>query len=171
MSYTPPPPPPPPGGGFPPPPGGGYPPPGDGYPPPGGGSPYGGGSRDYAEPGPRAIAGLVDYFGLLILGLIIQIAISTTLGALILLGALGFGLYNAYLNGETGQSIGKKMQNIKVVSMETGQPIGGGMGIVRALCHIVDNIVCYLGYIYGLFIDKDKQTIADKIVKTVVVKA
>lgn len=158
MSYTPPPPPPP--------------PPGGGYPPPSGGIPYGGGAaRDYAEPVPRILAGLVDYVALGLLGGIIQATISTTLGALVSLAALAFGLYNAYLNGETGQSIGKKMQNIKVVSAETGSTIGGGMGIVRYLCHIIDGCVCYLGYIYGLFIDKDKQTIADKIVKTVVLKA
>lgn len=154
MSYTPPPP-----------------PPGGGYPPPGG-SPYGGGAtRDYAEPVPRIVAGLVDYVGPAILSVFIQVFISSALGLLVSLAALGWGIYNAYLNGETGQSVGKKMQNIKVVSMETGSTIGGGMGIVRAICHIIDNIVCYLGYIYGLFIDNDKQTIADKIVKTVVVKA
>jgi len=159
MSYTPPPPPP----------GGGYPPPGGGYPPPGG-SPYGGASRDYAEPGPRILAGLVDYVALNILAGVFY-RVSFPIGALLSLAALGFGLYNAYLNGESGQSIGKKMQNIKVVSAETGQPIGGGMGIVRYLAHIIDGCICYLGYIYGLFIDKDKQTIADKIIKTVVVKA
>lgn len=158
MSY-PPPPPPPPGGGYP--------------PPPGGGNVYGGSgaTRDYAETGPRILAGLVDYLAITILAIFIQVVISRPLGLLVSLGGLGFGLYNAYLNGETGQSIGKKMQNIKVVSAESGQPIGGGMGIVRYLCHIIDGCVCYLGYIFGLFIDKDKQTFADKIVKTVVVKA
>ncbi len=174
------PPPPPPGGGFPPPPppGGGYPPPGGGYPPPGGGypppgaSPYGSASaQNLAEPGPRALAGLVDYFGLLILAIFVQAVIDPILGSLVLLAAVGFGLYNGYLNGATGQSIGKKMQGIKVVSQETGQPIGGGMGVVRALCHIIDNLPCYFGYIFGLFIDKSKQTFADKIIKTVVVKA
>jgi len=153
MSYTPPPPPP----------GGGY--------PPLGGSPYGGGaSHDYAEPGPRILAGLVDYFGPLIVAYIVMFAISAIVGYLLLLGVLGWGLYNAYLNGESGQSTGKKMQNIKVISMETGQPIGGGMGIVRVLVHILDNFY-FAGYIFGLFIDKDKQTFADKIIKTVVVKA
>ena len=155
MSYTPPPP-----------------PPGGGYPPPAGGSPYGGGTtHDYAEPVPRIIAGLIDYVALSLLGSLIQFTISRPLGFLVSLAAMAFGFYNAYLNGESGQSIGKKMQNIKVVSIENGQYIGGGMGIVRYLCHIIDGCVCYLGYIYGLFIDKDKQTIADKIVKTVVVKA
>jgi uncharacterized RDD family membrane protein YckC len=154
MSYTPPPP-----------------PPGGGYPPPAGGSPYGGGAtRDFAEPVPRIVAGLVDYVALSVLAGILY-RVSFVVGALLSLAGLAFGLYNAYLNGQTGQSVGKKMQNIKVVGMETGAPIGGGMGIVRYLCHIIDGCICYLGYIYGLFIDKDKQTIADKIVKTVVVKA
>jgi len=155
MSYSPPPPP----------------PPGGGYPPPPGAGPYGGSaSRDYAEPGPRVIAGLIDYFGPLIVAYVVLFLISAVLGYLLLLGVLGWGLYNAYLNGETGQSTGKKMQNIKVVSQETGQPIGGGMGIVRVLVHILDNFY-FAGYIFGLFIDTDKQTFADKIIKTVVVKA
>ena len=185
MSY--PPPPPPPGGNLPPPPppgGGGYPPPGGGggYPPPGGGgggypppggNPYGGGgaTHNYAEPVPRILAGLVDYVALSILGSIIQNTISVALGLLVSLAAMAFGFYNAYLNGETGQSIGKKMQNIRVVSIETGSTIGGGMGILRYLAHIVDGCTCGFGYIFGLFIDKDKQTLADKIIKTVVVKA
>ncbi len=155
MSFTPPPPPP----------GGGYPPP-----PPGGGAPYGGAARDYAETGPRIVAGLIDYFGPLIVAYIVLLFISSTLGSILLLGVLGFGFYNAYLNGQTGQSIGKKSQSIKVVSQETGAPIGGGMGIVRVLIHIIDNFY-FAGYIFALFIDKDKQTFSDKILKTVVVKA
>jgi len=106
-----------------------------------------------------------------LLAVLIQVAISRPLGLLVSLAGIGFGFYNAYLNGETGQSIGKKMQNIKVVGQETGQPIGGGMGVVRYLAHILDGCTCYLGYLYGLFIDKEKQTIADKIIKSVVVKA
>jgi uncharacterized RDD family membrane protein YckC len=153
VSYTPPPPPPPPPGGA--------------YPPPGGGS------QQYADLGPRIIAGLIDYVALSVLAAIVQVAISRPLGSLISLAGVAFGLYNAYLNGTTGQSIGKKMQNIKVVSMETGQPIGAGGGIARYFLHLIDALPCCVpgGYIYGLFIDKDKQTIADKIMKTVVVPA
>ena len=129
----------------------------------------------YAEPGPRIIAGLVDYVALGLVGAILQFGIRGSagfaIGSLLSLAAFAFGIYNAYLNGTTGQSIGKKMQNIKVVSIENGQPIGAGMGIVRYIAHIIDGCICYLGYIYGLFIDKDKQTIADKLVKTVVVQA
>ena len=82
--------------------------------------------------------------------------------------ALGWGFYNGYLNGETGQSFGKKAVGLKLVGEQTGQVIGGGSGILRVLCHIVDSVICYIGYLFPLW-DAKKQTIADKIMKTVVI--
>lgn len=115
----------------------------------------------------RAQAGLIDYFGPLILAFIVYF-ISSTLGGLVWLVALGWGFYNAYLNGETGQSFGKKTVGLKLVGEQTGQVIGGGSGIVRMLCHIIDGAICYIGYLFPLW-DAKKQTIADKIMKTVVI--
>jgi hypothetical protein len=45
--------------------------------------------------------------------------------------------------------------------------LGGGMGIVRTIAHIVDSIICYIGWLFPLW-DAKRQTIADKLVKTVV---
>ena len=59
------------------------------------------------------------------------------------------------------------MLGLRTVKAETGQPIGGGMGIVRAIAHIVDQIPCYLGFLWPLWDDK-RQTFADKILGTVV---
>ena len=56
----------------------------------------------------------------------------------------------------------------KVVSEKTWQPIGFGMSIVRQLAHIVDGIVCYIGYLWPLW-DEKRQTFADKIMTTVCV--
>jgi uncharacterized RDD family membrane protein YckC len=53
--------------------------------------------------------------------------------------------------------------------MHDGQPIGAGMSIVRPIVHYVDLIPCYLGLLWPLWDDK-KQTFADKIMNTVVVK-
>ena len=50
---------------------------------------------------------------------------------------------------------------------ETGQIIGGGMGIVRHFAHLVDSLICYIGWFFPLW-DPKRQTIADKIMKTVV---
>jgi hypothetical protein len=55
-----------------------------------------------------------------------------------------------------------------VVSEATGQPIGFGMSVVRQLAHVLDGIICYLGFLLPL-IDAKRQTIADKVIKTVCV--
>ncbi len=116
----------------------------------------------------RALGGLIDFVGPGIVVGILNAAGSAALGALLSLASLGWAIYNAYLNGTTGQSIGKKVVGLKVVGEQTGQPIGAGMGIARWIAHIVDVIICYVGFLFPLW-DSKKQTIADKIVKSVVV--
>ncbi|WP_436521280.1 RDD family protein [Actinoplanes sp. HUAS TT8] len=74
-----------------------------------------------------------------------------------------------YQAGKTGQSWGKKALGIRLVNANTGQPIGGGFAFLRDLAHIVDGIICLIGYLFPLW-DAKKQTLADKIVSTVVVK-
>lgn len=131
----------------------------------------------YADWGTRVVATLIDAaaaFAVALVGLILAAifgSISTALGALIgiivYIAAIGISFYFAYLTGETGQSPGKRVMGIKVVNEQTGQPIGGGMGIVRNLAHIADSIVCYIGFLFPLW-DAKRQTFADKILTTVV---
>lgn len=71
-----------------------------------------------------------------------------------------------YRQGTTGSSIGKSVMKFKVVSEVTGQPIGFGMSVVRQLAHFVDQIICYIGYLFPLW-DAKRQTLADKIMTTV----
>jgi hypothetical protein len=73
-----------------------------------------------------------------------------------------------YRQGTTGSSIGKGIMKFKVVSEKTWQPIGFGMSVVRQLAHIVDGIICYIGYLFPLW-DAKRQTLADKIMTTVCV--
>jgi uncharacterized RDD family membrane protein YckC len=99
----------------------------------------------------------------------------TAAGALIyaVLGlvSLGLTIYNRWiLAGRTGQSWGRQALNIRMVSDETGRPIGGLMAFVRDLCHILDSLACYIGWLFPLW-DAKRQTFADKIMKTVVVAA
>ena len=78
-----------------------------------------------------------------------------------------FVIWNfGYRQGTTGSSIGKSVMKFKVVSEKTGQPIGFGLSIVRQLAHIVDSLICYIGYLFPLW-DAKRQTIADKIMTTV----
>ncbi len=71
-----------------------------------------------------------------------------------------------YRQGTTGSSIGKSIMKFKVVSEKTGAPIGFGMSVVRQIAHVVDAIICYIGYLFPLW-DPKRQTLADKIISTV----
>jgi len=90
---------------------------------------------------------------------------------IVLLASIAWTAYNRwYRAGTTGQSLGKKVLKLRLVSEETGQPIGMLMAFVRDICHIIDSVICFIGYLFPLW-DAKRQTIADKIVKTVVIPA
>ena len=183
--FPPPPPPPPPaepapgGYGDPPPTYGAPPPQGYGAPPPGYGAPapgYAGApmqgsapSYQYANWGQRVGSALIDYVAPFIVAYVIYL-INKPLGVIVYLVAIAWAFYMAYQGGATGQSFGKKQLGLRLVGEQTGQNIGGGMGIGRYLLHILDGIPCYIGYLWPLW-DSKRQTFADKIVKTVVIKA
>ena len=123
----------------------------------------------------RAGAYLIDWIGPFIAVWILWIffgIISDTLGFLIAtvgwLAALAWALYNAYLGGQTGQSYGMQQFKLRLLRESDGQVIGGGLGVGRWFLHILDNIACYIGWLWPLW-DQKKQTFADKIVSTVVI--
>ena len=124
-----------------------------------------------AEIGPRFIAGLIDLVAIPIgiyIAMFILARISSILGLFGWLGLLGYSwFYLPYTVGTTGQSIGKKMQNIKTVSSETGQPMGFGMAWVR---YFLNGIVCNLGWLLAL-VDTQKQTLGDKVAKGITIPA
>ena len=176
------------GGGFTPPGGGGgYSPPGGGFTPPGGGGfqPAGGGFNTGGmggAPGPlaewpqRALGGLIDYVGPFIVAAgLFAVTQSWLLYMLLWLLSLGWGAYNGYLNGTTGQSIGKKMVGLKVVGEQTGQVIGAGMGLVRWAIPAVIGFIPCIGALFLLvdllfpLWDPKKQTLHDKAVKSLVI--
>jgi uncharacterized RDD family membrane protein YckC len=108
----------------------------------------------------------------LILAAVIS-AVSEVLGVLVgiagYLGAFGFFFWQLVVQGQTGQTIGKKQMGIKLLREQDGQVVGGGLSIGRYFVHIVDSLPFYLGYLWPLW-DAKKQTFADKILQTVVVK-
>lgn len=73
-----------------------------------------------------------------------------------------------YRQGKTGSSIGKSVLKFKVVSEKTWQPIGFGLSLVRQLVHWVDQLACYIGFLWPLW-DNKRQTFADMIMGTVCV--
>ncbi|WP_410634086.1 RDD family protein [Amycolatopsis sp. cmx-4-83] len=140
------------------------------------GTPFGA-PRNYADWGQRAIGWLIDFGPIYVLYLIV-IPLSFAGGdagsLLAVIGSLawlGWTIYNRWIQqGNTGQSVGKRIAKVKLVREDNGQPVGPAMAFVRDLAHFVDNIICYVGWLWPLWDDKS-QTLADKIVGTVVVRA
>lgn len=81
--------------------------------------------------------------------------------------ALFYLIWNyGYRQGVTGSSLGKSIMKFQVLSEITGQPIGFGKSVVRFLAHIVDVIICFIGFLFPLW-DGKRQMLADKIMSTV----
>ena len=81
--------------------------------------------------------------------------------------ALAFVLWNyGYRQGITGSSVGKSVMKFKVLAEATCSPIGFGRSVLRQFAHIVDFVICLVGYLFPLW-DAKRQTIADKLMLTV----
>jgi uncharacterized RDD family membrane protein YckC len=178
------------GGGYPPPggyqPGGGFPPPqpygGYGAPPP----------RQVADIGKRIFAalldGLVGFVGslpglvLIILGIITGASNADSRGqirdeaagafvgllflgyGLMFLGMFGVALYNIYLLGRDGATLGKRWMKIKVLDPQ-GKPLGFGKAFLRELVKYALGNVCFILLLWPLW-DQEKQGLWDKVFTT-----
>lgn len=92
------------------------------------------------------------------------------LAIILYLGTFVFAIWNqGWRQGTTGQSIGKGIMKISVIT-EDGRFMGGGLGIGRMLLNGILGGACLLNYLWPLWDDK-VQTWADKIVNTIVVEA
>jgi uncharacterized RDD family membrane protein YckC len=131
-----------------------------------------------AELGPRVIAFLLDwvagyavlFVAFAVIGAIVG-AVSETLGGLIgLLGsvaATAYWFWQVYQEGTTGQTLGKRAQRVRLVGTDNGGlPVGFAMAFVRN----VVNGLCGLCWLFAL-VDARRQTVGDKISKTIVVPA
>ncbi len=130
-----------------------------------------------AEPGQRFIAFLIDFAIAIGISIVVTIlgGISDALGLIGNLGYLAFIIYNyIYLQGTTGSTIGKQQQNIKLLSDDTGAPVGMGMAFVRGLVQSVLAILCFIpllvDYVF-ILTDKDNRRFSDKFLKMQVKKA
>ena len=78
-------------------------------------------------------------------------------------------LNRGYFAGKTGKSLGRKVMGIKLISLRTGLPIGGLKAFGRDILHTLDNLSIGVGYLFPLW-DKKKQTFADKVIDSVVIR-
>lgn len=118
-----------------------------------------------ADWGTRAIGAIIDWAPV---GIVNAIFFRVDfINFLLGLAGLAYWAYIGHLEGVTGQTPGKAMMGTRLVN-ERGELIGSGAGIGRKFAHVVDSIVCLLGWLLPL-VDAKRQTIADKLLQTYVV--
>ncbi|MBA2609230.1 MAG: RDD family protein [Actinobacteria bacterium] len=129
------------------------------------------GAMDQPTTGPRAgfglrlVAAIIDGVLLSVVSLVLGVLGNPGRGLGLLVGLA----YYAYLEGgPSGQTVGKRAMNIRIIDAETGGAIGYGRAILRYFAKILSAIPCLLGYFWMLW-DKNKQTWHDKIAVDVVV--
>lgn len=153
-------------------------------------NPYGAGypaaQPVYASWGKRALGALVDWVApMFVFGILTSLlfpndvdttttstSLSYSMGStssLVSWGlTLGWWAVLAYLSQNDGKTPGRKIAGTRLVS-ESGGPLTFGMGFLRYVCHILDQLVCCIGFLFPLW-DKERQTFADKIMKTHVIE-
>ena len=103
----------------------------------------------------------------------IFLAVSTPLGVLLLLlVGVGIPIVQVVLLSRDGQTIGKKVLDIRIVGFETGQNAGFGANVVmRAWVNSLLNVIPFYSLADVLFIFRDdRRTIHDLIAGTHVVE-
>lgn len=131
------------------------------------------GGRVAASAGKRFKAFLIDFgiiialyvVGLIVVGITGSIAdaLGVIFGLLFALIYLGYAIYNFwYLQGTTGQTIGKKQQGIILLRSDTHQPVGVLMAFVRNILQSIFAIPCYLDH-WWILVDDDNLRLSDKV--------
>ncbi|CAM5448204.1 MULTISPECIES: RDD family protein [Streptomyces] len=137
---------------------------------------YGGGMPELAHWGLRFGGLIVDGLVMMVpyIFVIIGGSVGDSFGAILavigFLGLIAVAIWQLYQEGTTGQTIGKKAVGIRLLREADGRPLGFGMAFVRRLAHFLDSLACYIGWLWPLW-DEKKQTFADKVCSSVVVKA
>lgn len=128
----------------------------------------------YASWTSRVLSHVIDEFVVFIPFLVLDWltrppAGETSLENLLVSAAMAvFWIWNVgYRQGATGRSLGKSAMGTRCIVDTTGNPTGFWLQIGRQLLHVVDGLLCALGFIWPIW-DAKRQTFSDKIVQTVV---
>ena len=137
-----------------------------------------GGLPELASWGQRVGASLLDglvLYGIIFLAVLLGAllrSVSAPLGTLVIvlgyLAGLAVFVWQLVMQGRTGQTIGKRAVGLRLLREQDGQVIGAGLSVARYFVHLLDSY-SIVGYLWPIWDDK-KQTFADKILKTVVVR-
>lgn len=121
----------------------------------------------------RLIATLIDGIPFLVFALITRAASSAALSLIVMLAMIGYLVYQCVLLTKSGQTIGKKYKQIKIVKVDTGENGGFVTNVLlRGFLNGLISVIPLYGLIDILFIFRDdRRCVHDMIASTRVVKA
>jgi uncharacterized RDD family membrane protein YckC len=128
--------------------------------------------------GLRAVATIIDSALLLVVGYVLALFTGNTT-------ATGFNLsggpfffwlliaigYYTVLEARSGQTLGKRLINLKVVKLEGAAPIDMQAAIVRNVLRLVDGFLFYLIGAIAVWTSDKKQRLGDRVAGTIVVRS
>ncbi|AHG00217.1 transporter [Halostagnicola larsenii XH-48] len=121
----------------------------------------------------RVGAFVLDYILSLILGMILGFGLAIALDSVagVYLGMpIGLLGYYILLEGATGQTLGKRLAGVIVVSRD-GSSITFRQALVRNLLRIVDGILSYAVGLVVMLVSDDRQRVGDHAANTLVVRS
>jgi len=120
-----------------------------------------------ADFGTRLVAWLVDAIIIGVPTFILLMILPLPLAYL--LAFVGGIAYQVYFWTTTGQTVGKKLMGLKVVSAETGELLDTGGAAIRYIGYVISGIPLYLGFLWVIW-DPKHEAWHDKIAKTKVIR-
>jgi uncharacterized RDD family membrane protein YckC len=132
---------------------------------------------DYADIFQRAVATIIDQILIsIVIGILFVAGVVSTgasIGAIFTVVGISYVLwiiYYTYFEGPSGQTIGKRVMNIRTISADGGQ-LSMAQAFVRNILRIVDYLpTLYILGIILFFVTSEHQRIGDMVAGTVVVR-
>ena len=132
---------------------------------------------DYADIFQRAVATIIDQILIsIVIGILFVAGVVSTgasIGAIFTVVGISYVLwiiYYTYFEGTSGQTIGKRVMNIRTISAD-GSQLSMAQAFVRNILRIVDYLpTLYILGIILFFVTSEHQRIGDMVAGTVVVR-
>jgi len=133
--------------------------------------------EDYAGLVQRAVALIIDQIiiGVALVVLIFAGVLSTSMSAGAVVAIMGVQwvlwlVYFTILEGSSGQTIGKRFMNIRVISAD-GSDLSYAQAMVRSLLRIVDSLpTLYILGIILVIVTRERQRLGDMVAGSVVIR-
>jgi uncharacterized RDD family membrane protein YckC len=122
----------------------------------------------------RVAAAAIDWAGPGLVAVLVHLPVDdppvpAPVRLLVVAASVGWVVWNGVRQGRTGMSVGKERVGIRLVDRRTAAVVGPGRSVLRWVARLLDLVPLGAGLLLPL-VDPARQTVADKVVGTVVLE-